>query len=141
MSQYFKLEELLSSKVAKQKGIENLPSWTVVEHLKELAEFLDGIRSAWGSAIKVSSGFRNYLLNDAVGGVYNSAHLIGYAADVVPANGKFDEFVEFLKTWSYGKKFDQIIIESKGNSKWVHIGLWNNLHQQRHKIFNITKFA
>lgn len=134
---YFTLEELLTSSTARQKSIENLPSWDIVQNLLELAFFLDTIREKWGSGIKVSSGYRNEKLNTAVGGVFNSVHRLGYAVDIVPSNGKFDEFVEFLKDFLKDKNFDQCIIESKGKSKWVHIGLWSPTHRQRRMLFNI----
>ena len=132
---FFTLEEFLDSSVARQKGISNLPSWEIVEHLKELADFLDELRSAWGSGIRVSSGFRNEKLNKAVGGVPSSAHMRGYAADIVPINGKFDDFVKFIDKWSKDKAFDQIIIETSKNSRWVHIGLYNSYGKQRKMCF------
>jgi len=129
---YFTLEELLTSSTARQKSIENLPSWTIVGHLLELGAFLDDLRSAWGSGIKVTSGFRNEALNKAVGGSNTSVHKIGYAADLQPMNGKFDEFVKFVRKWLDHKVYDQALIErnSKG-SRWLHIGLYNNAGQQR----------
>lgn len=135
---YFDLEEFLTSSTARQKSIENMPSWEIVEHLLELAFFLDDLREEWGSGIHVSSGLRVEVLNKAVGGVDTSVHKIGYAADIQPVNGKFDDFVEFIKNWAIDKKYDQIIIESKGKTKWVHIGLYNQQHMQRKKLFNMT---
>lgn len=139
MSRWFKLEEFLTSKTAKQNGIENLPSFVVVEHISELAWFLDEIRNAWGSGIKITSGFRCDKLNRLVGGVDNSIHKIGFAADLYPANGKFEEFKIFIKNWIKDKNFDQCIIEknSKGDS-WIHLGLYNNYGQQRHNIFHLS---
>lgn len=130
-SKYFKLEEFLTSSTARQKSIENLPSWEIIDHLKELADFLDGLRKGWGSGINVTSGYRNEKLNSAVGGVPTSAHKLGYAADLQPANGKMTEFVAFVKNWLKGKKFDQALIETKGKTRWVHIGLYNSKGQQR----------
>jgi hypothetical protein len=135
MAKYFNLEEFLTSSTARQKSIENLPSWDVIDHLKELASFLDQLREDWGSGIKVTSGFRNDKLNSAVGGVGSSVHMIGYAADIVPANGKFKEFTQFIEKWAKTKSFDQIIIEKSKKSQWVHIGLFNNKHQQRKMVF------
>lgn len=134
---YFKLEELLTSSTARQKSIENIPSWDIVLCLNELALFLDDIRVAWKSGISVNSGFRNPKLNAAVKGVPNSVHQIGYAADIVPSNGKIDEFVAFLKKYLADKKFDQCIIESKGNTRWIHIALYSNTGLQRKRIFNM----
>lgn len=135
---YFTLEEFLTSSTARQKSLENLPSWQVIEHLNELAMFLDGLREDWGSGINVSSGFRNVKLNKLVGGVENSIHRLGYAADIVPANGKMTEFKKFVKNWIKDKDFDQCIIERKGNKEWIHIGLYNNAGGQRHNIFSLV---
>lgn len=135
---FFRLEEFLDSSTARQKSIQNSPSWEIVCHLNELALFLDGMRDAWGSGIKVTSGFRNEDLNSAVGGVETSVHMIGYAADISPENGKYEAFVAFLKEWLKDKDFDQCIEEKKGKTRWIHIGLYNNKHQQRRQIFNIT---
>ena len=135
---HFNLEEFLTSSTARQKSIEILPSWDIVEHLRELALFLDELREAWGSGIKVTSGFRNEKLNSSVGGVNNSIHRIGFAADIYPANGKFEEFKRFVKNWIKDKDFDQCILEKKGKSQWIHIGLYNNSGQQRHNIFSLN---
>lgn len=138
MSKYFRLEEFLTSSKAKQKSIENLPSWEIVSNLNELAIFLDELREDWGSGINVTSGFRNEDLNKAVGGVKNSIHKTGYAADLQPANGKMKEFKEFVRNWIKDKEFDQCIIEkNKNGTEWVHIGLYNNSGQQRKEAFNL----
>jgi len=137
-SKYFRFEEFLTSSTARQRSIENLPSWEVVEHIRELALFLDGLREAWGSGIRVSSGFRNEKLNSSVGGVQNSIHRIGYAADIQPTNGDFEGFKRFVKNWIKDKDFDQCIIERKGKVEWIHIGLYNNSGQQRHNIFSLV---
>lgn len=134
---YFTLEELLTSSTARQKSVENLPSWTIVEHLNELALWLDQLREAWGSGLKVTSGFRNDKLNTYVGGVAGSAHKDGFAADIQPINGKFDEFVAFIKKWAKDKQFDQIIIENKGKTKWIHFGLKNRKGEQRKMLFGM----
>lgn len=136
---YFDLEEFLTSSTARQKSIENMPSWFVVEHLIDLAIWLDDLRAEWGSGIRVTSGFRNEKLNIAVGGVLNSVHRLGWAADIVPVNGKYDEFVAFIKEWAKNKKFDQIIEEHNGKSKWVHVGLYSPTGLQRKMLFKIEK--
>lgn len=134
-SRYFRLEEFLTSSTARQKSIENIPSWEVVEHLNELALFLDGLREAWGSGIRITSGYRNEDLNKAVGGVQNSVHQIGYAADMVPVNGKFKEFAAFVTEWAKDKTYDQLITERSKRSSWIHLGLYNNNHKQRRMCF------
>ncbi len=134
---FFDLEEFLHSETALSKKIENLPSWEIIEHLKELGLFLDGIRESWGSGIMVSSGFRSLKLNKEVGGVKTSVHKIGYAADITPANGKLDEFAEFLKDYLKDKDYDQCIFEQSGKTRWLHISLFNNKGEQRHMMFDL----
>lgn len=135
---HFRLEEFLDSSTARQKSIQNSPSWEIVCHLNELALFLDDLREAWGSGIKVSSGFRNEKLNKMVGGVPTSVHQIGYGADIQPSNGKFDEFVRFIKEWAKNKSYDQVLIESKGKTRWIHIGYRGNKGEQRRQLFNMS---
>lgn len=139
MSKYFKLEEFLVSDTAIRKKISNVPSWEVVANLSRLANFLDEMREAWGSGIRVSSGFRCPALNSAVGGVQNSAHQYGNAVDITPVNGKMAEFEAFLKRWLRGKKWDQCIYESsKTGGRWVHFGLYSNKGEQRCKLFSMA---
>ena len=138
VSRYFKLEEFLTSSTARQRSIENLPSWEIIEHLKELATFLDDLRQDWGSGIIVTSGYRCDKLNSAVGGSPTSVHPLGYAADLQPANGKIAEFVEFVRKWLKNKNFDQALIETRGKTRWVHLGLWDRKGQQRRITKDLT---
>lgn len=135
---YFNLEEFLTSSTARQKSIENMPSWEVVENLNELALFLDGIREAWGSGINVTSGFRNVALNSAVGGVRDSLHKKGFAADLQPANGKFEAFKKFIVNYLKDKNFDECILERNKKTEWVHLQLYSNNGYQRHKVFSLN---
>lgn len=142
MSKYFQLKEFIVSNTAKKLGIDNTPSFEVVQHLSELASFLDAIRKAWGSGIRVSSGYRCDELNAAVGGASNSAHKCGYAADIQPCNGELDKFINFCKDWFKANKnslsWDQVILEQSGYTQWVHIGLKDCRGRQRKQIFNMV---
>jgi hypothetical protein len=110
-----------------------------VEHLNDLALALDDVRSEWGSGIIVTSGYRNDKLNSAVGGVPNSVHRLGWAADIVPANGDYEGFVKFIKEWAKRNDYDQIIEERSGKRKWIHFGLYSPTGLQRHMLFDIKK--
>lgn len=135
---YFGLEEFLESSTALENKIKNYPSWEHIEHLNELALFLDDLREAWGSGLRVTSGLRRKWLNDKIyGASKTSVHQIGYAADIVPVNGKMDEFIEFVKEWAKDKDYDQIILEYSSKSRWVHFGLYNNKHEQRRLLFRM----
>ena len=130
--QYFTLEELLKTSYK----VTNLPSWEVIEHLNELVQFLDALRRDYGKPIYVSSGFRCPQLNSLVGGVANSVHMRGWAADVYAKD--MAGFISFIKSWAPGKAFDQIIIETSKTSRWVHIGIRNNKGEQRRKLFSMA---
>lgn len=135
MPTYFTLQELLKSDTAKRKGIDNTPSFEVVDHLRELTgKILDPLRVAWGKPIRVSSGYRCPKLNDAVKGSATSVHMIGYAADL-QTSGSFNKFRDFVVEWfrSTCTKFDQILLErdAKTGAQWIHVGLFDNNGRQR----------
>lgn len=138
--QHFTLAEFIKSSTAERMGINNTPSFEVVEHLSELVStILEPLRIAWGQPIIVSSGFRCEALNSAVGGVADSAHVTGFAADL-QVKGPTEEFFNYVAAWlkATGTKFDQLIIESNGRgAQWVHIGLYNRYGQQRGQIMEI----
>lgn len=136
---YFTVAELCASDTAKKYGIDNTPNSIVISHLQQLINFLNPLREAWGSTIKVNSGYRCEKLNRFVGGSKTSSHLIGYGVDLIPVNGKMDAFKKFIIDYMKNKMFDQCIIEKSGKTEWVHIGLYNLKGQQRKMIFNITK--
>lgn len=136
---YFTVAELCASDTAKKYGIDNTPNSIVISHLQQLINFLNPLREAWGSSIRVNSGYRCEKLNNMVGGSKTSSHLIGYGVDLIPVNGKMDAFKKFIIDYMKNKMFDQCIIEKSGKTEWVHIGLYNLKGQQRKMIFNITK--
>ncbi len=136
MAKYFTLAELTYSDTATKFKINNTPPVDVVEHLEELMVALDSLREYYGNPIGISSGYRCKLLNDKLSSSSpTSVHMIGYAADMYPIKGTFDEFKKVCQKWALSHNFDQLIIErnSKG-AKWIHLGLYNNSHQQRQQI-------
>lgn len=79
---YFSLYEFLNSATAREHNIELRPSFQVVENLRLLAvNVLDPIRMNIQMPMKITSGYRNVQLNQLVGGVSGSQHLLGEAAD------------------------------------------------------------
>ena len=114
---YFTISELCASDTAKKYGINNFPDATILSHLQQLIYFLNPLREAWGSAIKVTSGYRCDKLNRFVGGSKTSSHLIGYGVDLVPANGKMNEFKSFIRDYMKMQVFDQCIIEKSGKTE------------------------
>ena len=137
MKNYFTVQELVISDTAKKFNIDNTPTLTVKQHLQELiTNLLNPIREAWGSPIIVSSGYRCPKLNEKVGGSKTSAHLTGYAADLIPGNGQRAKFIKFVQDFlkKNNLKFDQCIDEY---GRWCHVGLKNSVGMQRKQIFKI----
>ena len=88
---------------------------------------LEPARQAIGCPIIINSGFRNTDVNRRVGGVKNSQHLQGCAADIRPKDpDQFQCLVDFLKAH---KLTDQLLT---GNG-WLHIS-WNPLGIPRHYV-------
>lgn len=148
MNQYFTLEELTRSATADKLGIDNTPKEKYIkDNITELIEVLDGVREAWtvkcdenewgSAAIVVNSGYRCEALNKAVNGSKTSAHVIGAAADIEPANGKNREFHRFVEKYLLDNHipFDNLINEY--NYSWTHLGLKNREGKQRRLSFSL----
>ena len=139
MAKYFKVAEMLKSETADKNKIQNTPSVEVEQNIEELLEVLDDLREFYGKPIRITSGFRCAELNRLVGGSPTSAHVIGYAADLQPIQGSFEEFKALVIDWldKSGVKFDQCIIERSKSTQWVHFGLYNRKGQQRGQQFSL----
>nr|DAS89098.1 MAG TPA: peptidase [Caudoviricetes sp.] len=122
MSKYFTLEELTRSQTAARLGYDNIPNATQKRDLLRLMDYLDGIREEFREAIKVTSGFRSWDVNHAVGGVKKSQHLAGQAADIVPAKSpeRLRELFDIIRKRG---GYQQVIYERKGQSVWVHVAI------------------
>lgn len=132
ISKYFTLEELVASNEATKHGITaNFnPSPSVVANLTALAvNVLDAVRELIGMPLSDSSGYRCPELNTMEGGMPNSQHLFGEAADIYCALTP-DELYAKIKASNI--IFDELIIEhdSHGN-RWVHISFDPNKVVQR----------
>lgn len=142
ITMHFTIEELYASATAKAKGINNKPNVQQTINLVYLTAYvLEPLRVAMNEPIKIGSGFRCQALNKAVGGVYNSQHLKGQAADLC-----IDGDLKKGKKWfDYIRKnlpFDQLIWEhnSKG-SYWVHVSyVYPDFGRNRRKVIeNLLK--
>ena len=81
---HFTIQELSKSATAERLAIDNTPPRAARKMLTILVEqLLDPIRRRYGAPIIVTSGYRCPALNTAVGGVNNSHHIVGCAADIV----------------------------------------------------------
>ena len=137
LSPHFTLHELLASQTATMKGITEQfdPPQEILDNLKHLAvNLLEKLRVINGNKpLFLSSGYRCPRLNKAVGGVKNSQHLEGMAADV-DFGSKKDNEAFFTKIKNSNIEFDQLLNEF--NFSWVHISL--KKEGNRRQVLNIT---
>lgn len=118
--------------------------FSVRDNIADLCKtILEPLREAWGKPVIITSGYRCEELNAKVGGVANSAHLEGLAADLQPEGGSKDveEFAKFAINFLNEQhiRFDQCIIEKSGKSKWLHISLRGLDGRQRMQFMRIEK--
>lgn len=117
LSQNFTLEELTYSRTAVENGLENIPSPRALQALKNLSVYLlQPLRDRYGKTIAITSGYRNETVNLLVGGVKNSQHTKGEAADCYIAEGP-EKLLEILK--ASGLTFDQAILYRR--KKFLHL--------------------
>lgn len=105
---YFTIKEFEESWQAKKHGIDNtIHSKEVIENIEALVDnLLDPARKGLGMPIYLSSGYRTKVLNNLIGGVPDSQHVKGEAADIYCND--MEALLEILK----GLTFDQLIIYS-----------------------------
>ena len=123
LSPHFLLSEFLNL----GKYPQNIPTMQDVINLTYGCHLLlEPARLIVGPII-INSGFRNEDVNCRVGGVKNSQHLIGQAADIRPKDpAQFSKLVEFFRNWEYT---DQLLT----GSGWLHVS-WNPFAQPRHYV-------
>ena len=122
LTKHFSLEELCASATAKARGIQNKPNAQQIISLVYLAAYvLEPLREAMHEPIPISSGFRCEQLNRSVGGVSNSQHMRGQAADLCIGGDmkKGRKWFDYIKAHL---PFDQLIWEHSSNGTyWVHV--------------------
>lgn len=139
LTAHFWLSEFTRSATADKLGIDNTPNDEQCWHLFELACLLERIRQGWGSGIRITSGIRLFQLDQSS---TTSAHPYGWAADIVPENGKIGAFKEYVRLFLQkfdDIAFDQYIDEKRADgAEWVHIGLYNRKREQRRQFLKTT---
>lgn len=115
----FTYEELIYSETAEAEGIGNIPDAFQLSKLTTLCwQVLQPARNELGRPIKITSGFRSFALNRAVGSEDSSQHPKGEAGDIKCYNNiKLFQII-------YKLEFDQLIIEKpdeNGYPSWLHV--------------------
>ena len=138
LSEHFTLSEFTKSITAERLGIDNKPGYEQVLAMRRLCrEVLEPLRQHYGKPIRITSGFRCEALNKAVGGVGNSQHMLGEAADLSVPNE------DVARDWFHwivrNTDFDQMLFEHSARlkSRWLHLSCrWDRSHNRHMSIFN-----
>ena len=131
LSEHFSLREMTASGTAMQLNIDNTPDEAQTECLRNLCQqVLEPLRKRFG-VIRVTSGFRSKRLNNAVGGVICSQHLLGEAADLHISNREVGR-----KMYDYIRNnldFDQLLFEHRmaNGCIWLHVS-YTKRHPNHH---------
>ena len=117
ISPHYTLEELTLSEYAARHGLDNNPSPSALDNLRNAAAGMETIRALLNAQpIHITSGYRSPSVNAGVGGASNSAHCDGYAVDFIcPGFGSNYLVAEAIARASI--PFDQLILEYG----WVHV--------------------
>lgn len=139
ITMHFTIEEMYASDTARRLGIDNKPTTQKMINLVYLCAFvLEPLRVAMNEPIKIGSGYRCEKLNKAVGGVYNSQHLKGQAADLC-IDGDLKKGRKWFNYIKDHLPFDQLIWEHnpKTGSYWVHVSfVYPDFGKNRRKVIN-----
>ena len=127
---YFTLSELTHSDTAVSLGIDNtIPKECVakIEHLVHCV--LDPLRKRWGSPIYITSGYRCPELNEEVGGVEESYHMDGCAADITATDPTRNvELMSLIRAMHLTGKLALTECYLGPKARYIHIAL------DRHRI-------
>lgn len=129
-SEFFSLAELIKSSTADKHHIDNTPPSEVIKNLQYGVDMvLDPLRRLYGKPIIITSGYRCQKLNDLVGGVKNSWHTKGNAADIHVAS--LTEATKLFDNLQKMQSVDTVLFEHSGNGEWLHVQ-WDMTKTPRH---------
>ena len=126
---YFSISELTHSDTAVSLGIDNTPTASAVPLMVELIDrVLDPIREHWGLPIRVHSGYRCPTLNEEVGGVEDSWHMQGCAADITALGNSEEhrrhrniELMSLIRTMHLTGKLKLTECYAGPDYKYIHV--------------------
>lgn len=133
LTEHWTFEELTHSDKADELGIINLPGLQAVLCLERWAVMAgEPARLILGRPMAPSSGFRNEVVNAAVGGEKDSQHLKGEAVDFTCE----DMDTAFQMIACSDIPYDQLIREHDHGKNWIHLS-YTDRHDPRHEALII----
>ena len=129
-SDFFTLEEFTRSSTAKRLKIDNTPNDEIIQNIQYGVQMvLDPLHRIIQTPITITSGYRCSALNKAVGGVANSWHTKGNAADLrIKDEEEAEAIFQALKTLP---SVDTVLFEHSATSIWMHVQ-WDMTRTPRH---------
>lgn len=129
-SEFFSLAELTRSDTAARHKIDNTPNKAIIDNLQYGVDMvLDPLRRLYGKPIKINSGFRCEQLNKLVGGVTNSWHQVGNAADIHISSA--EEAKILFSNLQKLPSVDTVLFEHSKTAQWLHVQ-WDKTRTPRH---------
>ena len=141
ITEHFTVEEFERSSTANRLGIVNRVPEALLPNLRALCEVvLEPLRAFAGKPIVISSGYRCPALNRAVGGVSQSQHLRGEAADLhLPSIAEGRTWFRWLMD---NTTFDQLIWEhDRQGSHWIHVSCKADTGKNRNRVVSCTAYS
>ena len=127
ISKNLTVEEFTYSRKAIENGIDNMPGESQIAAIRLLiTQLIQPLRDRLGEPIAITSGYRCPEVNRLVGGVVNSQHTRGEAADCYAACGP-ERLLEVLI--DSGLPFDQAIVYRK--KKFLHLSYKNGANRKQ----------
>lgn len=132
LTPHFTLGEMTRSR--SHPEVYNVPPPELIDNMILVCQWLELLRQAYidhyndgeDCPIVINSGYRSKMLNRAVGGVSDSNHLTGCAADIRCRDGAQALRYACLLVDLFehaGKSWDEIIVEKRGLRFWLHFAV------------------
>jgi len=135
LSEHFTLFEMCT---VKRHGRWNEPDSVALSNLKQLCAFLELLRARINASIIINSGFRTVGLNRHVGGVPDSDHIKGLAADIRVVGFTPIRLAKFIRANDFLNSFvGQVIIYPS----FVHVSINRYRHKSQYLIKKGSRYV
>ncbi len=135
LSENFVLSEFARSDTAIRCGIDNTPPDNAIMNLKRLCkDVLEPLRVALGTRIRITSGYRCYEVNKAIGGSFTSEHCSGRAADIESEGISIKDICKTIIRLKL--PYNQVIYEF---GEWCHVSISELGKEPKRQVLTASK--